>query len=61
MHPVFRSVASIYAWLFAALFVYVTFTVPMIAATAPLLIAVGLGVGAFFLWPRDWATADKPA
>ena len=53
-----RKVASIILWLTAALFAYVTLTVPAFAATAPALITIALAVAAFFMWPRKRGTKE---
>lgn len=48
--------------LFALLFWYITFVVPMISAAAPAVIAIALSVVAFFIWPRrkNRGTLAKP-
>lgn len=49
---VFRRLLSLAAWLFAALMLYVTMTVPAIAATAPAVLTVGAVAAGWVLWPK---------
>lgn len=43
------------------LMAYVALTIPMVAMVGPLLLAVLLGVGAYFAWPRDGRSERQPA
>lgn len=47
-----RKVVAVAIGLFAALMLYVTMTVPAIAATAPALLTIAFAAAAFFVWPR---------
>ena len=47
-----RRVLAITLGLLTALMLYVTLTVPSIAATAPAILAVALGVATWFVWPK---------
>jgi hypothetical protein len=47
-----RKALAVALGLLTALMLYVTLTVPSISATAPAILAVALGVAAWFVWPK---------
>ena len=47
-----RKTLAILLGLLTALMLYVTLTIPAIAATGPAIIAVALGVATWFAWPK---------
>jgi hypothetical protein len=47
-----RKALAITLGLLCALMLYVTLTVPSIAATAPAILAVALGAATWFVWPK---------
>jgi hypothetical protein len=47
-----RKALAVVLGLLTALMLYVTLTVPSISATAPAILAVALGVAAWFVWPK---------
>jgi hypothetical protein len=49
---IFRWILTVVAVIFALMFWYIALTVPMVSATAPVVIAVALTVGVFFVWPK---------
>ena len=48
-----RKIGSVFTWLFFAWCLYKTTTVPMAAMVEPLMLTIAVGVGAFFVWPRQ--------
>jgi hypothetical protein len=47
-----RKIFAIALAALCALMLYVTLTVPSIAATAPAILAVALGAATWFVWPK---------
>ena len=48
-----RQIGSVFTWLFFAWCLYRTTTVPMAAMIEQVMLTIAVGVGAFFVWPRQ--------
>ena len=48
-----RQIGSVITWLFFAWCLYRTINAPMAAVVEPLLLTIAVGIGAFYVWPRQ--------